>query len=125
MPCKSGLEEEWNPTPKERFYSEMADDYIKKSRIAEKLNEKLLNLKSTKKSIESIEDVAFNSFMTVWLCKAMSLLDSKGILHFMTSDARWWYDEHQYRDANLNASRLTHKELAEKLTTIINNHKVE
>jgi hypothetical protein len=123
MPCRSGLEEDLSP--QEQIYADIASKHLSSYYEEHRLNNKLLNLEENKATIASIEDVAFNSFMTVWLCKAMNMLDSQGVLHFMTADALWWYDEHQYRDANGDKSSLTQEEIAKKLVTIINNHKVE
>lgn len=112
MPCRSGLEEE------EPF------DYKKYSDI---MNEEVIRLRKEIKrltELSELEKVAFNSFMTVFLCKAMDIVVSNFGYKYVNSDLEWWFKEHKRRDNNHNESELTSEELAKKLIEFKTKYKV-
>lgn len=64
---------------------------------------------------KNLENIAFNSFMSVFLCRAMEIVVSNFDYKFVNSDLEWWFKEHQCRDNNHDKSKLTPEELAKKL----------
>lgn len=93
--------------------------------------EKELEIKKHSDFIENqtekgdLENIAFNSFMTVFLCKAMTLIETNNLMQHTYNEMEWWWNEHKYRDKNNDKSSLTKQELTEKLLEIINKYKVE
>lgn len=108
---------DWENGGKQRYKEELE--------IQEKLNKKKKK-ERLKKLIKSgdLEKIAFDSFMAVFLCKAMKLLESNNLLRFTYTDMEWWYNEHKYRDNNLNKSSLSKIELYKKLDSINKSYKV-
>lgn len=72
-----------------------------------------------------LEGIAFSLFMTVFLCKAMELLGSNNLMQYTYNDMEWWWNEHKYRDTHNEESKLSKKELIQKLTEISNHYKVK
>lgn len=62
-----------------------------------------------------LENLFFNSPMTVFLCKAMEIVVKETGCKYVMHDLEWWYKEHTYRDNHNGESLLDKKELAEKL----------
>ena len=93
--------------------------------------EKELNYKEHKDFIHNqinkgdLENIAFNSFMTVFLCKAMQLIESNNLMQHTYSYMEWWWNEHKHRDANNDESSLSKEELIKKLIDINNYYKIE
>lgn len=71
-----------------------------------------------------LEQLAFHSFMTVFLCKAMKLIESNNLMAFTFHEMEWWYREHQRRDQGLSPV-LTPEELTIRLLKINDYHKVD
>ena len=112
MPCKSGLEEQ------ELF------DYEKYSYIME---EEVIRLRKEIKrlsELSELEKIAFNSFMTVFLCKAMDIVVSNFKYKYVNSDLEWWYKEHKSRDGNNDVSTLSKEEVEQKLSEIQEKYRV-
>ena len=95
-------------------------DELSKQRKKER--EKEFNDELTDKNLENI---AFNSFMSVFLCRAMEIIVSNFDYKFVNSDLEWWFKEHQRRDNNHDESELTSEELAEKLIEFKEKYRVE
>ena len=112
MPCKSGLEEQ------EPF------DYEKYSHIMDKEVIRLRKEICRLEELSELEKVAFNSFMTVFLCKAMDIVVSNFEYKYINSDLEWWYKEHKSRDDNNNVSKLSEDEIEKKLLQIQKKYKV-
>ncbi len=74
---------------------------------------------------KNLENIAFNSFMSVFLCRAMEIIVSNFDYKFVNSDLEWWFKEHQRRDNNHDESELTSEELAEKLIEFKEKYRVE
>lgn len=47
-----------------------------------------------------LEKKAFEGFMAVFLCKAMELIVTNGLLRHVYSHMEWWWEEHRKRDNN-------------------------
>ena len=62
-----------------------------------------------------LENLFFNSPMTVFLCKAMEIVVKETGYKYVMHDLEWWYKEHEYRDNHNGESLIDKKELAEKL----------
>ena len=133
MPCRG-------PSPEEEFYYHRLDNdprfresekirldsffkqedekyKIHKEKEEQEFNDELNN--------KNLENIAFNSFMSVFLCRAMEIIVSNFDYKFVNSDLEWWFKEHQRRDNNHDQSELTSKELAEKLIEFKRKYKVE
>lgn len=67
---------------------------------------------------KNLEKLAFGSFMTVFLCKALDIATTNYGEKYIDKDLLWWYKEHQYRDQNNDSTLLTDEELAKKLLEI-------
>jgi len=72
-----------------------------------------------------LEGIAFKSFMTVFLCKAMELIKTNNLMQHTYTDMEWWWKEHKYRDENNEKSKLSKEELIQKLTEISNQYEVK
>ncbi len=107
----------------EHFHKKKYEDKckIEKELYYEKRNSKLSN-EINKGDLESI---AFNSFMTVFLCKAMELIESNNLMDYTYHDMEWWYKEHKYRDVNNDQSKIDEKDLIQKLIDISNQYTVK
>jgi hypothetical protein len=123
MPCRN-----WEPGEEEYYHRLNTDPAFAKSekiksdaffkvqseisKQRKKEREKEFNDELTDKNLENI---AFNSFMSVFLCRAMEIVVSNFDYKFVNSDLEWWFKEHQRRDNNHDESELTPEELAKKL----------
>jgi hypothetical protein len=112
MPCRSGLEEQ-EPFDYKKYSDIMDEEVIRLRKEIKRLNE-----------LSELEKTAFNSFMTVFLCKAMDIVVSNFEYKYVNSDLEWWYKEHKYRDANDDKSSLSQQEIDEKLSHIQQKYKV-
>jgi flagellar motor component MotA len=112
MPCRSGLEVD-EPFDYERYSHIIDEEVIKLRKEIRRLNE-----------LSDLEKTAFNSFMTVFLCKAMDIVVSNFDYKFINSDLEWWYKEHKSRDANKDVSTLSKKEVQQKLLEIQEKYRV-
>lgn len=74
---------------------------------------------------KNLENIAFNSFMSVFLCRAMEIVVSNFDYKFVNSDLEWWFKEHKRRDLNHDKSELTPEELAKKLIEFNTKYNVE
>jgi hypothetical protein len=131
MPCISGYTKE-----ELDFIEKMKDPVFNKAqRKAWALDEKLTNakyekrLQLEKKELEhelkhhTLENLFFNSPMTVMLCKAMTLVITNFEFKYLNTDYEWWWNEHKYRDEH-GVSIMDKEELAKKLIEFNNNYKV-
>jgi hypothetical protein len=133
MPCRN-----WEPG-EEEYYNRLGTDpaFAKSEQIRldaffkgqdelskqrKKEREKEFNDELTNKNLENI---AFNSFMSVFLCRAMEIIVSNFDYKFVNSDLEWWFKEHQRRDNNDDKSELTSEELAKKLIEFKEKYRVE
>lgn len=112
MPCRVG---DW-PIPEE-------SEEHKSKRIKEEQNQKIR--KAYLSDLQGDEKVAFGSFMTVFLCKAMELIEVNGLMGQTYEAMEWWYKEHKYRDTHLEATAITQKELEAILERIKNHYSVK
>lgn len=133
MPCRN-----WEPG-EEEYYNRMQTDseFAKSEQIRLNVFLKAQNelSKQIKKEREeefndelknkNLENIAFNSFMSVFLCRAMEIIVSNFGYKFVNSDLEWWFKEHQRRDLNDDKSELTAEELAKKLIEFKKKYKVE
>jgi hypothetical protein len=71
-----------------------------------------------------LENLFFNSPMTVFLCKTMDIVVSNFGYKWTTHDLEWWHKEHKYRDNHDGESLIDKKELAEKLIQLEKIYKV-
>jgi len=121
MPCR-GPEDDCYP----KFTKEELDYFNKQSKALHKLRkeekEKEFNDELKDKNLENI---AFNSFMSVFLCRAMEIIVSNFDYKFVNSDLEWWFKEHQRRDNNHDESELKPEELAKKLIEFKTKYRVE
>lgn len=104
MPCLSGNERmEIKPLTKEQIARGKEIERIEKLR------------KTNLSNYSPIEKEAFNSFMTVFLCKAMDLIASNNLMQHTYHEMEWWWKEHKYRDNNNNKASdgFTQKKLVE------------
>ncbi len=103
------------------------DIFIEKTKIEEKIrgqnNKVLFETRNKWLKDSALEDISFNSFMSVFLCKAMELIITNNLIQHTYPDMEWWYNEHRFRDIN-NKSSLENFELLEKLNNINQNYKV-
>jgi len=97
-----------------------AQDELTKQRKKESKKEFNDELKN-----KNLENIAFNSFMSVFLCKAMEIVVSNFDYKFVNSDLEWWFKEHQRRDNNHDESELNPEELAKKLIEFKTKYRVE
>jgi hypothetical protein len=128
MPCRSGeptieeieYDEQYknNPIFKReiiRLRSIIEEQGARYSRVIEKL---------TKKSTQSdVETLAFSSFMSVFLCKAMGLIESNGLIQHTYHEMEWWYGEHKKRDRGELDTSIS--DVLDKLGKINNKFKVD
>jgi hypothetical protein len=112
MPCRSGLEID-EPFDYERYSHIMDKEVIRLRKEIKRLNE-----------LSDLEKTAFNSFMTVFLCKAMGIVVSNFEYKYVTSDLEWWYKEHKSRDDNNDVSTLSKEEVEQKLSEIQEKYRV-
>jgi hypothetical protein len=112
MPCKSGLEEQ-EPFDYEKYSNAINEEVIRLRKEIIRLNE-----------LSELEKIAFNSFMAVFLCKAMDIVVSNFGYKYVNSDLEWWFKEHKIRDGNNNLSTLSTEEVKQKLSKIQKNYKV-
>lgn len=100
--------------------------FEEKLRLQQEQDLKLKEM-AIEKEIESrnLENMSFNSFMTVFLCKALEIIDAKDLWLHTYHDMEWWYKEHKKRDNNNNVSDTPKKELIEKLMNINEYYKVK
>lgn len=110
---KNGGQEKYR---KKKEFELQIEDSLKRERN----NNKIANL--IKKS--DLEEIAFNSFMSVFLCKAMELIVSNNLMAHTYADMEWWWEEHKYRDNNNDKSSVSKEELYKKLYQINNQFKV-
>jgi len=110
MPCRTGYEDIPKFEPTEEWLKRQEEIKISKENL---------------KEYTELEKEAFASYMSVFLCRAMVLLESNGLLQHTYHDMEWWWKEHCYRDDNKNASSLSKKEIEEKLVQIKNKYKVQ
>jgi hypothetical protein len=113
MPCKSGFEE------KEPFDYKHYSDVMDKEVIA--LRKEIKRVKE----LSDLEKVAFNSFMSVFLCKTMDIVVSNFGYKYVNTDLEWWYKEHKFRDDNKNESELTTEEITKKLIEFETKYRVD
>ena len=111
MPCRSG-EEDFHVN-----YENLSDSLIKENAQLRKRIKEL-------EKLPELEKVAFNSFMTVFLCKAMDIVVSNFGYKYINSDLEWWYKEHKNRDDNNDISKLSKDEIEQKLLQIQEKYKV-
>tara|TARA_R110000868_G_scaffold131275_2_gene341224 strand:+ start:230 stop:571 length:342 start_codon:yes stop_codon:yes gene_type:complete len=112
MPCRSGLEKE-EPFDYEKYSHIMDKEVIRLRKEIKRLNE-----------LSDLEKTAFNSFMTVFLCKAMDIVVSNFGYKYVNSDLEWWYKEHKSRDDNDDISTLSKEEVEKKLSEIQEKYRV-
>ncbi len=122
MPCRV---DEWNSNccgDSNNFKkpSNPIDDLIDENAS---LKKRIIELESLE--LKELENIAFNSFMTVFLCKAMEIVVSNFDYKFVNSDLEWWFKEHQRRDNNHDESELNPEELAKKLIEFNRKYRVE
>lgn len=128
MPCRSG-----EPTIEEIEYDEQYKnnpifkrEIIRLKNIIEEQGTRYIktikNLtgKSTQTSSEAL---AFSSFMSVFLCKAMNLIETNGLMNYTFHEMEWWYKEHKKRD--LGDYSTPFSDLLDKLGKIENKFKVD
>jgi hypothetical protein len=118
MPCLTGLEGTPDTrTTKERKAMEAEREREdKKWRKEEQRRLQMIKDELDKEMSEGrLENLFFNSPMTVFLCKTMDIIVSNFGHKFTTHDLEWWHKEHTYRDHNNGESLIDKKELAEKL----------
>jgi hypothetical protein len=133
MPCRNwepGEEEYYNRIQSDSEFAKSeqirldvffkAQDELSKQRKKERKKEFNDELKN-----KNLENIAFNSFMSVFLCRAMEIVVSNFDYKFVNSDLEWWFKEHQRRDLNHDESELTAEELAEKLIEFKKKYTVE
>ena len=139
MPCQGGptaeeilRQQEWDKlseTEKETkrkekriFWEEQNKKFKEYEEMGKKIKKKMLNNELDNKTLENI---AFNSFMSVFLCKAMNIVVSNFGYKFIGDDLEWWYKEHKARDANNDKSILSDTELAEKMLFLKERYQVK
>jgi len=129
MPCKGGPDQD-----EIEYHKEYESNPIFKKHI-DSLRElydiqcdryyKLLEKLTYKRSLVETEDIAFNSFMTVFLCKAMDIIGSNNLMQHTYPDMEWWYKEHKTRDANNDKSLMKRSDLNIKLKFIEDKYKIK
>lgn len=133
MPCQGG------PTNEElAFAQRMANDpeFCKQQReiwrqakIEREKNYKK-RLKEEKQILENelnnhtLENIAFNSFMTVFVCRLMQIVISNFGYKFLPEEFEWWWHEHGWRDTHNDTTLKNKEELAKKLIEIAKEYKV-
>jgi hypothetical protein len=139
MPCLGGptaeeilAQQEWDKLSEEEkisrriareiLWKEQDEEFKKHEELSKKIKEKLLNNELENKTLENI---SFNSFMTVFLCNAMDIVVSNFGYKFVNNDLEWWYKEHKARDVNNDKSILSDTELAEKMIYLKNKYRVK
>ena len=118
MPCKSGLEGiPCTLTARERKAMQAANRRADREwRKKEQERLKMIKDELDKEISEGhLENLFFNSPMTVFLCKTMEIVVSNFGYKYTMHDLEWWYKEHMYRDNHNGESLIDKKELAEKL----------
>lgn len=128
MPCQSA------PSKEEmEFYEEYKNNPIFKREIDERgaLYDStvarfngIIDKITQKNSFSELEKIAFDSFMTVFLCKAMDIIGSNNMMQFTYPDMEWWYKEHKSRDKNNDRSLLANSKIQDKLERINKKYKV-
>ncbi len=128
MPCQSA------PSKEEmEFHEEYKNNPIFKREIDERRAlydstvarfNSIIDKITQKNSFSDLEKVAFDSFMTVFLCKAMDIIGSNNMMQFTYPDMEWWYKEHKSRDKNGDKSLLLDSEIQENLERINKKYKV-
>ena len=111
MPCRSGCED----VPIN--YKDFSNSLLKENAHLKKRIEEL-------EKLSEIEKVAFNSFMTVFLCKAMEIVVSNFGYKYLNSDLEWWFKEHKNRDNNNDESTLPKEVIDHKLLEIQKKYRV-
>ena len=126
MPCISGPTYGSPLTPKQ--LKALKASLKRESEKCEKEEQKRLQIIKDKLDKEmsegQLENLFFNSPMTVFLCKTMDIVVSNFGYKWTTHDLEWWYEEHKYRDNHNGESLLDKKELAEKLIELEKYYKV-
>src|ERR1700752_4402259 len=105
MPCNSApsqeeieFNEQWRTNP--IFRREI--ERLRKINDAQQLRyNEIIGKLVKKESVSELENTAFNSFMTVFLCKAMDLVKISNQMQYTYHDMEWWYDEHKRRDKGI------------------------
>lgn len=129
MPCKGGptaedilRQQRWDKLSEKEREEERENNLRLWKQIEERLKkEEDKRQKQQKKEFEeelknkTLENICFNSFMTVFLCKAMDIVVSNFGYKFVNADLEWWYKEHKARDNNNDKSILSEEELAKKM----------
>lgn len=113
MPCKSGLED-MTPIDYKTLYEDSHERYL----------EEIEKLKY-EQSLSEIEHIAFHSFMTVFLCKAMELIETNNLMQHTYEDMEWWWREHQIRDKNNDRSKTNPEVLEKRLKKIYSKYKIK
>lgn len=111
MPCRSGDEDV------SINYEHLSDSLFEENARLRKRIEEL-------EKLSELEKVAFNSFMTVFLCKAMEIVVSNFGYKYVNSDLEWWFKEHKNRDNNNDESTLPKEVIDHKLLEIQQKYKV-
>jgi len=117
MPCSSGptIGRNYDPVAQERMIEQLRLADVERKKIEKE------KLKKEKEEVDkelkegNLENMAFNSFMSVFLCRAMDIVVSNFGYKFIPPDLEWWYKEHKYRDNHQDKSSLTKEEITTKM----------
>jgi len=140
MPCTGPTPEEWKKIQeynkkmksdpefaREEKLKELKSKYEWEHGGKEKHEKYLREIKEKEKKIKEekikrevkkgeLEYTAFDSFMAVFLCKAMKLIESNNLMQFTYVPMEWWFDEHKKRDSGDFSTPK--EEIVEKLLEI-------
>lgn len=103
MPCRVDYETKEEADYREKYANDaiFKHEIDKLRRIMETESKRyrgLLDVANERLKMNDLERVAFDSFMSVMLCKAMDLIAGNDMMKYTTHEMEWWYNEHKFRD---------------------------
>lgn len=81
---------------------------------------KLINLLKKKSNQTPTYQIGFDSFMTVFLCKAMKIIERENLIIDTYHEMEWWYNIHKKLDkgeeVNMKEVKAKLKDISERFT---------